>query len=284
MIVEQSRRDAPVVITVAPTGAEVTRRDNPAVPYTPQEIADEVIEAVQAGATVAHLHVRNPDGTPSSSSDLFREAVSRIRAQTSALIMVSTGGAIGMTVEERVSGLDAAPDLSSIETGSLNFGEDLFPTLPRETVAIAERATAAGAGLEVEAFELGHIDAATRLHERGALPDPLRFNLVLGVPGAAAATTRNLIALAGAVPSGATWGVTAVGRHQKQMLALAVLLGADCVRVGFEDAVYLRRGVLARSNAELVADMAELIQRLGRTVASPKEAREILRMGSPSAD
>ena len=280
MIAEHGAEGQPAVIVVAPTGAEATREDNPAVPYTPEEIASEVIAACEAGAAVAHLHVREPDGTPSGDPELFRETIERIRAGCDIVTMVSTGGALGMSIEERAGGLEAGPDMAGIETGSTNFGEDLFPTTPEQTREIARRAGERGIALEVEAFDLGHIDAALRFREEGVLPDPLRFNLVFGVPGAAAPTHRNLAAMAAAVPEGATWGVTPVGRHQPRMLALGALMGATCLRTGLEDGVYLERGVLADSNAALVRKVAELCATLRRPVATPGQARELLGLGA----
>jgi 3-keto-5-aminohexanoate cleavage enzyme len=272
----------PVVIVVAPTGAEVTREHNPAVPYTPAEIAADVLACREAGAAVAHLHVREDDGTPSASADLFRQAVDGIRAACDIITMVSTGGAMGMTIEERSTGLEARPDMSGIETGSLNFGRDLFPTLPHETEGIAARAAELGIPLEVEAFEIGHIDAAIDFARRGVLPAPLRVNIVVGCPGALAATSHNLTAAVAALPDDATWSVTAIGRHQTRMLTLGLLLGATCVRVGFEDNVYLRRGQLAASNAELVEQIAAIARSLGRGVATVEQARELLSLPQPA--
>jgi 3-keto-5-aminohexanoate cleavage enzyme len=272
----------PVVIVVAPTGAEVTREHNPAVPYTPAEIAADVLACREAGAAVAHLHVREDDGTPSASADLFRQAVDGIRAACDIITMVSTGGAMGMTIEERSTGLEARPDMSGIETGSLNFGRDLFPTLPHETEGIAARAAELGIPLEVEAFEIGHIDAAIDFARRGVLPAPLRVNIVVGCPGALAATAHNLTAAVAALPDDATWSVTAIGRHQTRMLTLGLLLGATCVRVGFEDNVYLRRGQLAASNAELVEQIAAIARSLGRGVATVEQARELLSLPQPA--
>jgi 3-keto-5-aminohexanoate cleavage enzyme len=268
----------PVVIAVAPTGAEVTRADNPAVPYTPREIAASVAESCEAGAAIAHLHVREPDGTPSARLELFQECIAYIRELCDIVVMVSTGGAVGMSIEERTAGLHARPDMSGLEVGSINFGPDLFPTLPHESVAIAAAAVAAGAELELEVFEIGHVDAAVAMAADGILPRPLRFNLVLGVPGAMAATAHNLISLARALPDGALWGVTAVGRHQTRMVTLALLLGADCVRVGMEDNVYRRKGLLAASNAELVQDTVDRTLALGRQVATTGQARQLLRV------
>ena len=266
----------PVVIVVAPTGAEVTREHNPAVPYTPLEIAADVAACRAAGASVAHLHVREADGAPSARAELFKETIDLIRASCDIVTMVSTGGAMGMTIEERSTGLEARPDMSGLETGSLNFGRDLFPTLPHETEAIAARAAELGVPLEIEAFEIGHIDAAFDFQRRGILSAPLRINIVVGCPGALAVTSHNLVSAIAALPEDATWCVTAIGRHQTRMLTLGLLLGATCIRVGFEDNVYLRKGELAASNAALVEQIAAIARGLGRAVATVEQARELL--------
>jgi 3-keto-5-aminohexanoate cleavage enzyme len=268
----------PVVITVAPTGAEVTREDNPALPHTPAEIAADALACAAAGAAVVHLHVREEDGTPSSRPELFAETIETIRASSPMVTMVSTGGAVWMSIEERTTGLDARPDLSGIETGSLNFGEDPFVTLPRHARTIVERTAALGIGLEVEAFDVGHVVQAVRMLERGELPAPLRVNLVFGVPGGVDASPEALDAMLRPLPPGTHWCVTAVGRHQRRLLALGLLRGAGGIRVGFEDGVYLRKGVLAASNAELVADASVLVATLGRRVATIDEARGLLQL------
>ena len=166
--------------------------------------------------------------------------------------------------------------MSGIETGSLNFGRDLFPTLPHETEGIAARAAELGIPLEIEAFEIGHIDAALDFQRRGILSAPLRINIVVGCPGALAATSHNLASAVAALPEDATWCVTAIGRHQTRMLTLGLLLGATCIRVGFEDNVYLRKGELAASNAALVEQIAAIARGLGRAVATVEQARELL--------
>lgn len=270
--------DNPVIITVAPVGAEVTRADNPALPHTPAEIAADTIACAEAGATVVHLHAREADGTPSSRPELFAQTIGLIRSALPMITMVSTGGAVWMSIEERMTGLDAGPDLAGVETGSMNFGEDAFMTLPADARRIVTEATARQIGLEVEAFDVGHVVHAVRMLERGELPEPLRVNLVFGVPGGIDASPEALAAMTRPLPAGTHWSVTAVGRHQRRMLALAVLHGAGGIRVGFEDAVYLRRGVLAASNRELVADAAELVRALGRRVATIEEAREMLQL------
>jgi len=268
--------ELPVVVTVAPTGAEVTRADNAALPHTPAEIAEDVLACAEAGASVCHLHVREEDGSPSSRVELFVEAVARIRERSPIITMVSTGGAVWMPMEERMTGLEARPDLAGVETGSMNFGEDAFVTVPSDARRVVERAGELGIGLEAEMFDVGHVVAGVRMLERGELPSPLRANVVFGVPGGIDATPEGLEAMLRPLPAGTHWSITAVGRHQRRMLALALLRGAGGIRVGFEDGVYLRRGLLASSNAELVADAAELVRTLGRRVATIDDARELL--------
>jgi 3-keto-5-aminohexanoate cleavage enzyme len=269
----------PVVITVAPTGAEVTREDNPALPHTPEEIAADSTASAEAGAAVAHLHVREPDGTPSGRVELFSETIDRIRAESPMITMVSTGGAVWMSIDERVTGLDAGPDLAGVETGSLNFGDEAFVTTHPDALDIISRAAQKGIGLEVEAFDVGHVVQAVRMLERCELPAPMRMNLVFGVPGGIDASPEALEAMLRPLPPGTHWSITAVGRHQRRMLGLAILRGAGGIRVGFEDNVYRSRGVLAASNAELVSDAAELVRTLGRRVATIDEARTALGLG-----
>ena len=185
----------PVVLTVAITGADVFRENNPNIPYTTQEIADSAIGASAAGATVAHLHVREDDGTPSGRPELFVDVIDRIRAGCDMLTMVSTGGANDMTIEERTTGLEAKPDISGVESGSMNFGDETFITPPPAGRGIIERATAAGIALEVEAFDVGHVVSAVRWLEQGMLSPPLRINLVFGVPGGIDASPEALEAM-----------------------------------------------------------------------------------------
>jgi 3-keto-5-aminohexanoate cleavage enzyme len=268
--------ELPVVVTVAPVGAEVTRADNPALPHTPAEISADVAACAEAGASVCHLHMREEDGSPSGRPELFQEAIALIGERTPIVTMVSTGGAVWMSIDERITGLEARPDLAGVETGSMNFGEDLFMTSPPDARRVIESATELGIGLEAEMFDVGHVVQAVRMLERGELPSPLRANLVFGVPGGIDATPDALEAMLRPLPPDTHWSITAVGRHQRRMLGIAILRGAGGIRVGFEDGVYLRRGVLAASNAELVADACELVRTLGRRPATIDEARELL--------
>ncbi len=274
--------ERPLVITVAPTGAEVTRADNPHVPYTPAEIAAEVRRSFEAGAAVCHLHIREDDGTPSARPDVWRETIARVRASCPGMIvMVSTGGAITMNEEERLAGLAARPDMASLTTGTTNFGEGIFSNPLPLVRRFAQRMAQANIRPEVEIFEVGMIASAQRLAREGLLAEPLHFNIMLGVPGALPGTPAHLLHVINALPAGASWSVGAVGRYQRQVTALAIVLGGH-VRVGFEDNVKLTRTELARSNAEFVASAAALARAYGRPLATPEQARLLL--GVPSTE
>jgi len=269
----------PVVVTCAITGADVFRENNPNIPYTTAEIADSAIGAGEAGATVAHLHVREDDGTPSGRPELFIDVIDRIRAGSDILTMVSTGGSNEMTIAERTTGLEAKPDISGVESGSMNFGDETFITPPPAGRGIVERATAAGIALEVEVFDVGHVVSAVRWLEQGILEPPLRINLVFGVPGGIDATPEALDAMLRPLPPEAFWTVTCIGRHHQRMLALALLRGAPGIRTGLEDVAYVSRGVHATSNAELVGLAVDLAGGLGREVATQDQTRELLQLG-----
>jgi 3-keto-5-aminohexanoate cleavage enzyme len=269
----------PVVVTVAVTGADVFRENNPNIPYTTEEIADSSIEASGAGATVVHLHVREDDGTPSGRPELFQDVIERIRSGSDLLTMVSTGGANDMTIEERTTGLEANPDISGVESGSMNFGDETFITPPPAGRGIIERATSAEIALEVEAFDVGHVVSAVRWLEEGVLPSPMRINLVFGVPGGIDASPEALVAMLRPLPPETFWTVTCIGRHHQRMMALALLHGAPGIRTGLEDVAYISRGVHAPSNAALVEMAVEMTKQLGREVATSDQAPELLRLG-----
>jgi len=268
----------PVVLTVAVTGADVFRENNPNIPYTTQEIADSSIEASQAGATVVHLHVREDDGTPSGRPELFKDVIERIRKGSPLLTMVSTGGSNEMTIDERTTGLEAQPDISGVESGSMNFGDDTFITPPKAARGIIEKALSQSIALEVEAFDVGHVVSAVRWVQEGILPPPLRINLVFGVPGGIDASPEALQAMMRPLPPDAFWTVTCIGRHHPRMLALALLNGAPGIRTGLEDVAYLKKGVLAPSSAALVQAAVDLTHALGREVATQEQTPELLEL------
>ena len=269
----------PVVVTCAITGADVFRENNPNIPYTTEEIANSAIEAGEAGATIAHLHVREDDGTPSGRPELFVDVIDRIRAQSPILTMVSTGGSNDMTIEERTTGLEAKPDISGVESGSMNFGDETFITPPPAGRGIARRAQEEGIALEVEVFDVGHVVSAVKWLEDGVIPGPMRANLVFGVPGGIDASPEALDAMLRPLPPETFWTVTCIGRHHRRMLGLALLKGAPGIRTGLEDVSYIEKGVLAPSNGALVEMACEMTRSLGREVATQDQATELLGLG-----
>ena len=269
----------PVVVTCAITGADVFRENNPNIPYTTKEIADSAIGAAAAGATIAHLHVREDDGTPSGRPELFVDVIDRIRAECDILTMVSTGGSNEMTIEERTTGLEAKPDISGVESGSMNFGDETFITPPPAGRGIAKRAQEAGIALEVEVFDVGHVISAVRWLEQGIIEAPMTINLVFGVPGGIDASPEALDAMLRPLPPETFWTVTCIGRHHLRMMALALLRGAPGIRTGLEDVAYISRGVHAPSNAALVEMAVDLSRTLGREVATQEQTRELLGLG-----
>jgi 3-keto-5-aminohexanoate cleavage enzyme len=265
-----------LVITVAPCGAETTRRHNPAVPYTPQEIAAEARRSFEAGARMIHVHARWDDGTPTQDAGRFRETVAAIRAQAPELIVqVSTGGAIGMTAQERLGSLAAEPEMATLTCGTVNFGQGVFENPAPLMLEFARAQVAAGVRPELEIFDFGHLDNAAWLAAKAPLPGPLHHDLVLGVPGGAGGTPRNVVALADRLPAGSTWSATGIGRSHLPVITTALACGGH-VRLGFEDQVELAPGELAPSNASLVERAVRIAELMGRRVATPARAREIL--------
>ena len=271
----------PMVITAAMVGAETTREQTPHLPITPEEIAEDAVKCREAGAAMVHLHVRTPDGKPSQDAELFRAAIRAIRKRTDVLIQTSTGGAVGMTVDERcgpltLTGADR-PDMATLTTGTVNFGQDVFWN-PRPLVRdIAKRIRALGLKPEIECFDVGMIDEASILAKEGLVDLPAHYDFVLGVPGALSARVDALEFMIKSLPEGSTWTVAAVGRHQLPYVELAAQRGGNA-RVGLEDNIYVSKGVLAKGNWELVAEAAKRAKAKGRTLATPEEARKILRL------
>lgn len=266
---------AEVILTAAIVGAEVTREQTPYLPLTPAEIAAEARRCREAGAAVIHLHARNPDGSPTQSTERFREAIEAIRAETDVIIQTSTGGAVGMTIEERCGPLACRPEMATLNCGSVNFGDDVFVNTRPQIRQIAARIAEAGSVAELECYEVGHLDEAALLFQQGVLKGPMHVQFVLGVPGGVGAREDVLRFLVSQLPAGATWGCAAVGRHQRPMTELALRLGGH-VRVGLEDNIYLEKGVLAEGSAPLVARAAEAARALGRHPVDPARARQIL--------
>jgi 3-keto-5-aminohexanoate cleavage enzyme len=270
---------AELILTAAIVGAETTREQTRFLPITAAEIADEAARCRDAGASVVHLHVRNPDGTPSQSRELFAEAIGRIREKTDVIVQTSTGGAVGMGVDERAQPLLCRPEMATLNCGTLNFGDDVFVNSRPLIRDLAARIVKAGSVIELECYEVGHIDEALALHAKGLIPTPLHFQFVLGVAGGIGAREEVIRFMASQIPAGATWGVAAVGRHQKPMTEAAIKLGGHA-RVGLEDNIYLEKGVLSEGSAPLVARAAAYARAVGREIVDPGRARQILGIGA----
>lgn len=271
----------PMVITAAMVGAETTREQTPHLPITAEEIAEDAARCREAGAAMVHLHVRTADGKPSQDAELFRAAIRAIRKRTDVLIQTSTGGAVGMTVDQRCGPLtltgEDRPDMATLTTGTVNFGEEVFWN-PRPLVRdIAKRIRALGLRPELECFDVGMIDEARYLAKEGLVDLPAHFDFVLGVPGTLQPRPEVLDFMIASLPEGSTWTVAGVGRHQLPYVDEAAKRGGNA-RVGLEDNIYVSKGVLAKGNWELVAEAAKRARAHGREPATPEQARKLLRL------
>jgi len=266
----------PLVITAAICGAETMKSSNPAVPYTAAELAAEAARCFEEGARVIHLHVRRPDGTPTQDRDTFQAAIEAIRrVAPDVIIQTSTGGAVGMTVDERTQPLELKPEFCTLTTGTCNFGDEVFENSFPMIRSIAAKANVNGVRMEIEAFDAGFVDNALRLAKEGVIPAPLHFDFVLGVPGAMTGTDDRLDFMRSIIPPEATWMVAGVGRFELSLAAAAIARGGH-VRVGLEDNSFISRGVLAKGSWELVAEVRKMADAAGVPVATPEQARRIL--------
>jgi 3-keto-5-aminohexanoate cleavage enzyme len=268
-----------VIITAAVTGSRPTKKMNPAVPYSPEEIAGAAIGCYRAGAAIAHIHVRDPiTGVPNSSLDLFQQVVSLIRKECDILLNLTTSG-LHLTgddiFEQRLGPVALQPELCSLDVGSMNFQDRAFINPPEWGTIAAAKMRDFGVKPELEVFDIGHIYQAIDLIERGLIVEPPYFQLCMGIKWGISATVENLEFMKSKLPAHALWSVLGIGAAQLEMITQGILLGGN-VRVGFEDNLYLRKGVPADSNAQFVEMACDLAQRIGREVATPKEAREIL--------
>jgi 3-keto-5-aminohexanoate cleavage enzyme len=264
-----------LILTAAIVGAEVTRAQTPHLPLTVEEVAAEARRCRDAGASVIHLHARFDDGSNTQSAARYRELIEAIQGATDCIVQTTTGGAVGMSIEERAGPLACKPEMATLNCGTINFGDDVFVNSRPDIRRLAALIRDAGSVPELECYEVGHVEEALALARDGFLRGPLHFQFVLGVPGGIGAREENVHFLRSLVPSGATWGVAAVGRHQQPMTELAMRLGGHA-RVGLEDNIYLSKGVLAEGSAPLVERAAKYAREIGRTLAEPTRARELL--------
>jgi len=282
-----------VVITIATTGGLHGKEANPALPEQPREIVSDFRDCYNAGAAVAHMHVRDPDGRTSSDLAIYHEVVDGVMDRCPGMI-TQVGNGIGIwfddagvgqpfTDRERMALLDIAPqpDMLTVNAGTFHFDhkgqEWLFANSKQWNAEFIEGCNYRGIANEIEVYDLSHIANALELADKGVLKAPMHFSFVMGIRGGIPATPANLLAMLDATPEGSSWQIVSIGRHQLPLSTMAVALGGN-IRVGMEDNVFYRRGELAKSNAQLVERAVRIVRELGREVATPEEAREMLHM------
>jgi len=276
-----------LILSAALTGAATNRSHCPYIPYTPEELGLEAKRAVDAGASIVHIHAREDNGQPSWRTEVFEQITAEVRKHSADVILNYSTGAIGLTVEERVAHLPATkPDMAAFNMGSMNYAifskrakqflwngvfENSFDTMMQVVKTMNEN----GICPEMECFDTGHIRNAEPLRQMGLLPDNACYSLVMGVMGGIPATVENLIHQIKQVPEGAFWQSIVISRKQWELSAVAAAMGGN-FRVGLEDNFYLPNGDMAKSNGELVEAGAKLARMIGREIATIEETREML--------
>lgn len=297
----------PVIITCAPTGGIHTPSMSPHLPITPSEIATASIEAAEAGASIIHLHARDPEtGKPDPRPEVFSQFLQIIKQSSDAVVNISTGGGLGMTMDERLlAATKASPEMASLNMGSMNFG--IFPMLQKYTefkhdwekpflemtkdfifpntfatieYALKELGEKHNTRFEFECYDLGHLYNVKWFVDQGLIKPPFFIQMVFGILGGAGADLDNLMHMHKVADrlfgsENYEWSVLAAGRHQMPFATQSAMLGGN-LRVGLEDSLYIEKGKLAKSNAEQVSRIRGIVENLGLTIATPDEARERL--------
>ncbi len=277
----------PCIVTCAVSGAVANKDQCPGIPYTPEEYAKEVRRARDAGATMVHIHAREPNGTPTVKPEHYRAITQAVLAETPDIIINYSTGWVGLPMAERVAHItELKPEIGALNMGSMNYAKYsskrkgfvfnfVFENHFDDIIFLLERMQEAGVKPECECFDVGHVESVQPLVDLGVLTPPIQFSLIHGVLGGIQATARNLAHMSSVVPDGSTWGVIAVSREQWTMVGASAALGGN-VRVGFEDNFYLPSGAMASSNGDLVDAAASVVRLQGRRVAEPSEARALL--------
>lgn len=267
-----------LIITVATTGAWPTKKATPYVPLQPKEIAEEVYACWKAGAATAHIHVRNDEDKASMDFNKFKETVEYIRATDSDInLNLTTSGGIGLEDDERIKPfMELLPEMASFDCGTMNWAHStIFENRPEFLETLGLKMQQANVKPEIEVFDAGMIYNALYYLKKGILKAPLHFQFCLGVPGGTAATIENLIHLKSLIPEGSTWSTFGVGKGAVPIMLTAIALGGH-VRIGMEDNIFLRKGILAKSNMEFIEQVKTIAHEAGREIATPGEAKAIL--------
>ena len=267
-----------LIITAAITGSRTPKEKSPYIPITPKEIADSAIEAVEAGASVVHIHVRDLNTKLGTQDEgLYKEVLDRLYSKVNPVVCLTTSGIPGKNLgyEERFIPLKFKPELASFDAGSINVNDGIFLNPPDFLKLLSEKMKETGVKPELEVFDTGMIEYCKYLAKEGYLEEPLHFQFVLGVRGGAPADASTLLHMVNMLPDDSTWSVIGIGKGQLPMVMMGMVLGGH-VRVGLEDNIYYSKGRLAKSNAELVERVVRIAKEYGREVATPGEARELL--------
>ena len=267
-----------LIITAAITGSRITRDMTPHIPITPEEIVQSAYECWQAGASMVHIHVRDPDtGQGTQDVNLFRQVADPLRQKTDLILNLTTSGIPGrnLPADQRLAPLELKPEIAPIDAGSINLGGDVFINSPDFLERAAIEMKTRSIKPELEVFDLGMVITCLRMRDEGKLNDPLHFQFVMGTPWGAPATPKAFLHLQEHIPEDATWSIIGIGKGQLPMSMLALTLGGH-IRVGLEDNIYYSKGVLAQTNAQFVERIVRIAKEYGREVANPDEAREIL--------
>lgn len=274
--------DNKVIVTVALTGALVTKQMNPATPEQPEEIAQSAYDCYNEGVAIVHIHARDKDGVPTGSADIFRDIHERVRKKCSLIIQDSTGGGANLTIEQRTECLEAYPESASLNMGTMvrTIGEAAgtpFMNIRADIEAFVTRMNQFGVKPEMEVYNLSMIGEVKRIIKKGLVQKPYCVNLILGMAyqGALEADTLYFATYLQYLPEDTYFNSLGVGPAQTTVATLGMIYGGN-VRVGLEDNIYYSKGELAKSNAQLVARIVRIARELGKEPATPEEARQIL--------
>lgn len=265
-----------IIISCAIVGGGTKREQTPYLPITPQEIADQAVDAWKAGASVVHIHVREDDGTPSMNFDRFKYIFDNIRSRCDVVINLTSAN-LGSSIAERIRPFaELKPELASLDCGTLNWGHTtIFENSPEFLTAAAKKMLAVNVKPEIEIFDAGMLDNAVYLIKQGLIQEPAYFQFVLGAAGGAPATVKSLLYLVESLPAGSNWSAFGIGKSNLDILYAALALGGN-IRVGLEDNIYMSKGVLAKSNAEFVERAVRIVKEFNKQPATPDETRELL--------
>ena len=266
------------IITCAITGAETTLQQNPAVPVTPKEIAEAAKHASQAGASILHLHVRDENASPTQDVDRFRQAIELIRSKCDIVIEITTGGAVGMTIEQRMAPLVLEPEMASLDCGTCNFGDDYIVNTLGDMRRFAGEMQRLGIRPTLECFDISHIDSSKILIEEGLVQEPFHYGLVLNVPGGVRYDEETLRFMVNRLPHNSFWTTIGIGGRISVRKIEDSMAKNGFVRVGFEDNIFFGKGELAVSNAQLVERAARIAKDHGLTIATPSDVRQMFKL------